>query len=145
MNVSDNKLAELCIQYEVLDLYVFGSRAKEIQARIHGRPFSCAASETSESDVDFGVLPKDATSWGIGKKVDFAAALEDLCRVRRVDLVVLPEADPFLAADIISGELLYTSDPDRQARYELYVLRRAGDLLPFKKDRVRKIFEEGAR
>jgi hypothetical protein len=71
--------------------------------------------------------------------------LEDLFEVGRVDLVLLPEADPYVALDVIRGELLYTRDPDRQARYELYVLRRAGDLLPFKKERMRMILEEGAR
>ena len=71
--------------------------------------------------------------------------MEDLFDVERVDLVLLPEADPFLALDIIRGELLYTRDPNQQARYELYVLRRAGDLLPFQKIRTRMILEEGAR
>ena len=41
--------------------------------------------------------------------------------------------------------LLYTSDADRQAEYELFVLRRAGDLLPFYRERVRMILEKGAR
>ena len=71
--------------------------------------------------------------------------LEDLFHVDRLDLVLLPEADPYLALDIIRGELLYTIDPDAQARYELFVLRRAGDLLAFKKERTRMILEEGAR
>lgn len=62
-----------------------------------------------------------------------------------MDLVILQETDPFLAVEIIRGELLYTEDPDKEARYELYVLRRAGDLLPFKKERIRMIMEEGAR
>jgi hypothetical protein len=71
--------------------------------------------------------------------------LEDILNVRQVDLVVLSEADPFLALDIIRGELLHTEAPDDQAQYELYVLRRAGDLLPFKKERMRMILEEGGR
>ncbi len=58
--------------------------------------------------------------------------------------MVLAEADPFLSLEIIRGELLYTNDPDRQARHELYILRRAGDLMPFKKERMRMIMEEGA-
>jgi hypothetical protein len=78
-------------------------------------------------------------------RVRFTMELEDLFEVGRVDLVLLPEADPYVALDVIRGELLYTQDPDRQARYELYVLRRAGDLLPFKKERMRMILEEGAR
>ncbi len=47
--------------------------------------------------------------------------------------MLLPGADPFLALNVIRGELIYTEDFTDQARYELYVLRRAGDLLPLKK------------
>lgn len=72
-------------------------------------------------------------------------ALEELFQTDRVDLVILPEADPYLALDIIRGELLYSQDRDQQARYELFALRRAADLLPFKKERIRMILEEGAR
>ena len=79
------------------------------------------------------------------QKSQLAIELEDLFHAGRVDLVLLPEADPFLSADIIAGELLFTKDPDQQARYELFVLRRAGDLLPFKKARTRMILEEGGR
>lgn len=140
-NIS-RKLSEICRRYEILDLYAFGSRAREIFALVQNQPVSSAE---PGSDADIGILPAEISSWGPENKVKLAIELEDLFHVPRVDLVILPEADPFLAADIISGELLYTSDPDRQARYELFVLRRAGDLLPFKKDRIHKILEEGAR
>lgn len=59
--------------------------------------------------------------------------------VVRVDLVVIPEADPFLAAEVIRGELLYCSDPDDQAENELYILRRAGDLAHYKRERIQSI------
>ena len=98
-----------------------------------------------EPDVDIGVLPAKKESWTPKKGAKLSIDLEDLFQVNCVDLVLLPEAEPFLALDIIRGELLYTNDPDRQARYELFVLRRAGDLLPFQKERTRMILEEGAR
>mgnify|MGYP001615923093 CR=1 FL=1 len=79
------------------------------------------------------------------KRVRLSFEIEDLLEVSRVDLVILQEAEPFLALEIIRGELLYAEDMDRQAGYELYLLRRAGDLLPFKKERIRMIMEEGAR
>ena len=47
--------------------------------------------------------------------------------------MVLPEASPFLALDVIKGELIYCNDPDLQAEDELYVLRRAGDLAYYEK------------
>lgn len=64
-----------------------------------------------------------------------AIKLEDLLEVNRVDLVVLQEAEPFLALDVIRGEIIYCSDPLSQAEYELYVLRRAADLAPFERQR----------
>ncbi len=142
MKNTSQKLYDLCREYGVLDLYVFGSRADEISAMVRNLPESHLP---TDADVDIGILPEDSTPWNIEKKVNLTIALEDLFHVGRVDLVLLPEADPFLCADIIAGELLYTKDPDQQARYELFVLRRAGDLLPFKKARTRMILEEGAR
>lgn len=135
-------ITRICQKYGVADLYVFGSRALEIAGLARNEPVE----ETrAESDVDIGVLPEQGHAWPPEKSADLAAELEDLLGVRRVDLVFLPRADPFLAVDIIRGELLYTNDPDRQAEYELFVLRRAGDLLPFQRERVRMILEEGAR
>ena len=61
----------------------------------------------------------------------------------RVDLVVLPEASPFLALDIVTGELLLARDPDREAEYQLFVLRRAGDLAPFERARRALVLEGG--
>jgi hypothetical protein len=58
-------------------------------------------------------------------------ALEALFDVRRVDLIVLPEADAFLAADVVRGELLAMTDPDAEAEAQLHYLRRAADLAPF--------------
>ncbi len=137
-------LAHICRRYHIADLYVFGSRAAQIKTLIHGRE-SAPEPSTAASDVDIGVLPAERTEWSAQKRVRLTMELEDLFRVNRVDLVLLPEAEAYLALDIIRGELLYTSDPDNQARYELFVLRRAGDLLPYKRERNRMILEEGAR
>jgi len=142
MNHISDKLLTICRAYGVRDLYVFGSRADEISALIKNVPASCLY---ADADVDIGVLPDTPDPWSPEKKVELTIELEDLFQVNRVDLVLLPEADPFLCADIIAGELLFTDDPDQQARYELFVLRRAGDLLPFKKARTRMILEKGAR
>ena len=136
------KLAGICRRFGVQDLYAFGSRAVEVSAMVDNRSVSFSS---PGSDLDIGVLPVRLTCWEPGKKVDLAIELEDLFEAGRVDLVFLPEVDPFLALDIIRGELLFSSAPDRQARYELFVLRRAGDLLPFKKDRVKMILEQGGR
>ena len=142
MDSMEQKLSGICRKYNIRDLYVFGSRAAEISAMVCNQP---APARRPESDVDIGVLPASINEWDPEKKVDLAIELQDLFGVGRIDLVFLPEADAFVAVDIIRGELLFTSDPDQQARYELFVLRRAGDLLPFKKARTRMILEEGGR
>jgi hypothetical protein len=79
----------------------------------------------------------------VDEKVLLALALEELFDVARVDLVVIPEVDPFLAVDIIRGELLYCRNLDEQAEHELYVLRRAADLACYEQERRRLILSGG--
>jgi uncharacterized protein len=135
-------LARLAEQYRLVAVYAFGSRATEIAALAQGLAVcpgpgtEAATSERVESDVDIGVLPRSGYRLGPRDRVRLVQAMEDALGVGRVDLVVLPEARPFLAADIVSGELLVVTDPDAEAEYQLYVLRRAGDLAPFERQRL---------
>jgi len=62
-----------------------------------------------------------------------------------VDVVVIPEVDPFLAANIIRGERIYCRDKYSADEYELYILRRAGDLIPLERERISLIMEEKDR
>jgi uncharacterized protein len=114
-------------------LYVFGSRADEVRRCLEDDRLPAAS---STSDVDIGVLPPESTILPVGGKVAIAAGLEDLLGVSRVDLVVLPEADAFLALNVIRGEVLYRRDDARLDEFELFVLRRAGDLAPFERERL---------
>jgi hypothetical protein len=57
----------------------------------------------------------------------------------RVDLCVLPEAKPFLVLDAVRGEWLCVTDADKEATCELCVLRRAADLDPHERERMRMI------
>lgn len=138
----DIRLRQIALRYEVEEIYAFGSRAREIAARLRGETVSAAY---PEPDVDIGVRIKSGVTLDSSKRVRLALEIEDLLDATRVDLVILQETDPFLAVEIIRGELLYAEDMDQQAEYELYLLRRAGDLLPFKKERIRMIMEEGSR
>ncbi len=56
-----------------------------------------------------------------------------------VDLVVLPEANPFLAAEVVRGELLFARDQIEESELQLYYLRRAGDLAPFFREHWRDV------
>ena len=141
MTLSEH-LLDLCRRHDLVAIYAFGSRAEEAAARVRG---GVAEPEHPASDLDVGVQPRPGRRLGAFEKVRLAQALEDLFGVSRVDLVVLNEAPAFLAYDVIRGEILACTDPDVQARYELYVLARAGDLAHWRRERVRAIFEEGAR
>lgn len=89
------------------------------------------------SDVDIGIQPARGHRLTARERVRLTLALEEELGVSRVDLVILPEANPFLAAEIVRGELLYARDLDREAEVQLYHLRRAGDLAPFFREQWR--------
>lgn len=128
------KMHALCREHDLRIMYAFGSRAAEVKRWLEDEG---AGLSTGVSDADIGVLP--AKKLSVRKKVEIAVALEDLLDVHRVDLVVLPEADPFVAAEVIRGERLFADDEDAADEYDLYVLRRAGDLAPFEKKRIEMI------
>lgn len=136
-------IASVCRRRRIDCLYAFGSRSQEIALKVRegGVP---PRSEAAASDVDIGVLPEKGVTLESDEKVRLMADLEDLLGVGRVDLVVLPEAPADLAFDIIQGTMLFDADPDRSAEYELYVMRRAGDLSPYLRERVRAILTEQA-
>jgi predicted nucleotidyltransferase len=126
----------LCRQYHLVALYVFGSRAAEIAARVRSE---APGSERPDSDVDIGVLPAREHCLSVKDRVSLAMTLEELFDVGRVDLVILPEAKPYLALDVVRGELLCVTDVDAEAAYQLYVLRRAADLAPLERERRRMV------
>jgi predicted nucleotidyltransferase len=108
----------------ILALYLFGSRGRH--------------EETAESDVDVGVL------WREQQALRDVLLLEDaLIRQlgREVDVVDAGRASAFLALDVIRGELVYCADADRCDEFELYVMRRAGDLAPFERERRRRLLQ----
>jgi predicted nucleotidyltransferase len=135
-------LSKLAALYGLTAIYAFGSRGPEAAACLQGR---LAFLSSSDSDLDIAVQPVLGKILSAGEKVEISLALEDLFKVLRVDLVVLSEAGPFLALDILKGELLYCDDLDRQAEEELYILRRAGDLAYYERERRKMILEEGGR
>jgi predicted nucleotidyltransferase len=132
-------LARICWAFHVATLYVFGSQAGEALAWVEGERQTF---ERGPSDVDVGVRPIPGMPLAVEEKVRLAIALEDLFDVGRVDVVSLPEADPFLAANVVRGERLYARDEYEADEYELYVLRRAGDLIPLERERMALVLGE---
>jgi hypothetical protein len=129
-------ISAFCERHSIESLHAFGSRAREVADWVEGKRPSLAL---SSADVDIGTLPRDGRKLSIREKTAIAIELEEIFQAGRVDLVVLPEADPFLAANVMRGERLYCRDAYAAAEYELYMLRRAGDLAPLERERLELI------
>jgi len=126
-------ISAFCERHGIESLHAFGSRGREIADWVEGKRPTLAR---SSADVDIGVLPRGGRKLSIREKSTIATELEEILQAGRVDLIVLPEADPFLAANVIRGERLYCRDTYGADEYELYVLRRAGDLAPLERERL---------
>ena len=131
-------LADLCHSNGLVAVFVFGSREQEIAARLR-----CKESPPSDSssDLDLAILPPHEADFNVRMIVRFASAVEDLFGVPRADIVDLRKAPPYLALDAIKGELLYSADDIQVANFELFVLRRAGDLAFHERERRRMLLK----
>lgn len=132
------ELEKICRGYNIIALYVFGSRAAEMIRALEDDTYFL---KISESDLDIGILTQSLLS--IENKINLTLELEELFHAPRVDLSVLQETDAFLAANIIRGERLYAADSYLADEYELFVLRRAGDLADLERERMALILQEG--
>ncbi len=106
----------------ILGFYLFGSQAD--------------GTANSESDVGLGALFDGPTS--LADRVRLETRLADALG-KHVDLVDAGACEAFLAFAIVSGERIYCSDLDRCDEFDLYVMRRAGDLEPFERQRRRML------
>ncbi len=131
-----DNIESICHRYHIAILYVFGSRSKELANYVRGKG---KIASKKNVDVDLGVLPAQRYHLNVKDRVRLTVDLEDLIGVCRVDLVILSEASPFLALDVIRGEELYSADPDRTAEYELYILGKVGDLAYFERQRRKQV------
>lgn len=113
-------------QPAVRALYAFGSRPDG-----EARP---------DSDLDLGVL------YAAPQPLETTLRLEDALdgiSPHAVDLVDVSRAGAFLALAAVRGDRIFTRDQLATDRFELYVLRRAGDLLPFERERRAMLLAPG--
>jgi len=122
------KLASLAGKYGLQVIYAFGSRAKEIFNIVHQKKH---LTTSSKSDLDIGIKPEKPLN--VQEKVNVAIFFEDLFDIPRVDVLEIPEAPITLALEIVQGELLYACDENFEAEYQLYIMSRAADLMPFER------------
>lgn len=140
MNERKERLNQIAQEFGLDIIYAFGSHAKEAFEWIEGERSELDIS--SGSDLDIGVKPSPGTRLSARDKVLLSMSLEDLFSVTKIDVVFIPEVDAFLAANIIREERVYCEYTGDE--YELYVLRRAGDLAPFERERIALIMEDGS-
>ena len=103
---------------DVRALYVFGSR-------IDG-------TERPDSDLDVGILY--VSPQPIEKTVRLEEALYQATG-EPVDAIDAARASALLALAVVRGDRVFTRDEVETDLFDLYVLRRAGDLLPFERAR----------
>lgn len=139
MNGYKKRLGQIAQEFNLDIIYAFGSYAKDVSQWIEGSKPKFSVPQSS--DLDIGVKPSPEKLLSVKEKVLLSIAFEDLFSLTRVDLLNIPEVDPFFAANIIRGERLYCRDEYEGDEYELYILRRAGDLAPFEKERIALIME----
>jgi uncharacterized protein len=134
------ELARIARRFRLDAVYSFGSRADEARAFLAG----AAPLAAHPSDLDLGVLTEAGGRLGARQRADLVNEFATLFQGAEIDLVLVEEAPAFLAADVVSGELLFVGHRDREAEYQLFVLGRAADLAPFERQR-RAIVLAGGR
>ncbi|RJR26023.1 MAG: hypothetical protein C4582_02675 [Desulfobacteraceae bacterium] len=119
-------ICDIAFEYDISIIYAFGSRAGGVEDLLSRR---AAKLHEGVSDLDIGI--KAARRLSIVQKVDISRKLEDIFGVARVDLIILNDTSAALAYEAVTGTLVYASDPVEEAEYQLYVMRRYAELLPF--------------
>jgi len=120
-------LERICREYDLLAVYLFGSRADEGLRRLEGEEVS-----REGSDLDVGI---------VFRRIDFDVLVlselqvhfEDLFEPLRVDLVPLQRVDALFQFNAIDGHRVAAPDSTAADEYELVVMRRAAELVPIER------------
>jgi len=120
-------LESICREYDLLSVYLFGSRADDGLLVLRGEQVAA-----SGSDLDVGVF---SASRHVEARLlgELQVALEEVFEPLRVDLVPLDRVDPLFQFRAIDGHRIATADSTATDERELEVMRRAADLLPFQR------------
>ena len=118
----------------MLALYLFGSRAQDGLDLLGG-----ARVERSGSDLDVGAVfaPPAFDHRRLGS---LQVGLEDVFAPLRVDLVPVQRVDALFQFAVIQGHRVVVTDSSRADLFELYVMRRAAELLPIQRRIERELF-----
>jgi predicted nucleotidyltransferase len=128
------RLHRACREFELLSIYLFGSRSDDGMRRLEGQHVTGGG-----SDLDIGVFGR---SGGIlvRRLGTLQVRLEEVFAPLHVDLVPLDRVDPLFQFAAIRGERVAAPDTTAADEKELEVMRRAADLLPFQRELEREEF-----
>lgn len=121
------RLDEICREFGLLAVYLFGSRADDGLSVLEG----CEV-EGEGSDLDVGVVFRDRKV-PVVRLGPLQVELEEVFAPLRVDLVPLQRVDALFQFEAIDGHRVAAPDSDAADYYELYVMRRAAELLPIER------------
>jgi predicted nucleotidyltransferase len=128
------RLNEICREFGLLSIYLFGSRVDDGLDILRGDSVSSGG-----SDLDVGVF--SATRRSDTRRLgELQIALEEIFNPLRVDLVPLDRVDPLFQVRAVDGHRVAASDSTAADERELEVLRRAADLLPFQRQAELDVF-----
>ncbi len=116
------QLHALFARHPVRLAYIFGS---QVSGRAH-----------TESDVDVAVLldPALTSDERFAHRLELIGELGQLFRTDHVDLVVLNEAPPLLAYEVLQGgSLLYCPDDAERVEFQVRTLREYEDTEPLRR------------
>jgi predicted nucleotidyltransferase len=133
------RLDQLCREFDLLALYLFGSRADNGLALLDG-----AAVDAAGSDLDVGVVFRTPQfvadgGWGVEPEIPLLrlgplqVELAEVFAPLEVDLVPLQRVDALFAFAAVDGHRVAAPDPVAADYYELLVMRRAAELLPIER------------
>ncbi len=121
------RLRQICRDFKLLSVYLFGSRADDGLRLLQGAQVS---SEGSDLDVGVFAVSRNLDVVRLG---ELQVALDEVFEPLRVDLVPLDRVDPLFQFRAIDGHRVATSDSTATDERELEVMRRAADLLPIQR------------
>ena len=122
------KLANICLRYDIALMYLFGSQQEEGLALLAGEK---RAPRDALADLDVGVVFKKELPPAYARAKLYARLhneLEEVFRPFPLDLVFLQENHSVFQLEAVArGKCVYAESDDFKDEYEISVLRRAAD------------------
>lgn len=127
-------LDPICHQFDLLAVYLFGSRADDGMRLLAGESV-----EAEGSDLDIGIVFA-RHDFPVAALAELQVAFEDLFAPLRIDLVPQQRVDALFQFRAIDGRRIAAPDSTRADLHELVIMRRAAELLPIQRQIERERF-----